>query len=128
MKSTLHILYISPRVPNFRPFVSTSSRTAVYKISHILGFPLDSHVKISKCHKIFIFWQLANSFINLHSTMTALFVIKFGSDRVKAGQSKRSSILKFLAPHGPVLTKISKCHKMFTLWQITKKVTAYIPS
>ena len=33
----------------------------------------------------------------------------------------RSSILKFPAPYGSVLTKISKCHKIFKFQQIAKK-------
>ncbi len=32
----------------------------------------------------------------------------------------RSSVLKFSAPYGPVLTKISKQHKSFKFWQIAK--------
>ncbi len=40
----------------------------------------------------------------------------------------RSSVLKFPDPYGSVLTKISKYHKIFNFWQITQKVSAYIPS
>ncbi len=49
--------------------------------------------------------------------MTALFIMKFGLDRMKTAGGV---VLKFPAPYGPVLTKISKCHKMFNFEQITK--------
>ena len=39
--------------------------------------------KISKCHKIFNFWQIAKSFITFYSPMTSLCIIKFGSDQMK---------------------------------------------
>ncbi len=35
-------------------------RSAVFKILHMLGFPIESHVKISTCHKLFKFWQMVN--------------------------------------------------------------------
>ncbi len=45
-----------PRVPNFdQPF---SRYCTCY------DFPIDSHDKISKCHKIFKFWQIANIYHN----------------------------------------------------------------
>ena len=50
----------------------------------LAGFPIDSHVKISKCHQIFNFWQIAKISMALHSLMTALFIIKFGSHQIKA--------------------------------------------
>ncbi len=51
--------------------------------------------------------------------MTALFIIKFDSDRIKTVRGV--AVLKVPAPYGPVLTKISKCHKIFKFWQIAKK-------
>ncbi len=54
------------------------------RYSTFYDFPIDCHVKISKCHKIFKFWQIAKTFIILHPLMTALFIIKFGSGRIKS--------------------------------------------
>ncbi len=34
-------------------------------------------------HKIFNFWQIAKAVIICYSPMTTLFMIKFGSDRMK---------------------------------------------
>ena len=48
-------------------------------------FFIDSHVKISKCHKIFNFGYIAKTSITLCPIMTALFIIRFGSDRMKTG-------------------------------------------
>ncbi len=42
--------------------------------------------------------------------MSAVFIIKFGPDQTK--NCRRSNILKFPAPYGSVLTKISKCHNL----------------
>ncbi len=49
--------------------------------------------------------------------MHALLIIKFGSDEIKT--------VKFPAPYGPVLTKKSKCHKIFNVWQIAKSFAAF---
>ena len=68
----------------------------------------------------FNFYQIANiSITTLHSPMTAVFIIKSGwpwSDE----NCTRSRVLKFPAPYGSVLTKMSKWHKIFKFWQITK--------
>ena len=93
-------------------------------IAH-LGFPIDFQVKISKCHKIFNFWQIAKTFITtFHYNCLTYYKVWLRSDQ----NCKRSNILKFRAPYSPVLTKISKCHKIFTFgrfWQ--KKVLAISP-
>ena len=62
LKSTLHISTVVPWVPNVRPFRST--------ISHFgdipnFRFPSDSHGKISKCHKMFLFFLAGRQ--NIHS-------------------------------------------------------------
>ena len=46
-------------------------------------FLIASHVKISKCHKIFILGQIPKTFITLHSLIPALFIIKFGSYQIQ---------------------------------------------
>ena len=60
---------------------------------------------------------------SLYSTMVANVLIKFGWHRMKT--LRGVVVLKFPAPYGPVLTKISKCHRFFNFWHITKKVIAY---
>ena len=80
-QNTLHLCTVAPRVPNFRFFLAL--RSAVFEIFHILGLPLTPTL-ISKCHNFFfIFWQIAKMSITLYSTMTTVFVIKFGPDRMK---------------------------------------------
>ncbi len=71
MKSTLHIQYMEPQVPNFLLFRSTFS---TYRI--ILGFPIDSHVKISKCHKLLKCGRLPGKVITC--TMIANALINLG--------------------------------------------------
>ncbi len=53
--------------------------------------------------------------------MTALFIIKFGSDQIK--NWRRVGVLKYQAQYGPALTTISKCHKIFDIYGIAKKAT-----
>ena len=76
-----HMCTIGPRVPNFHPFCSTI--IAFFKIFHILGFPIDSHVKMSKCHKICKTWPIAKKSDSLYSTMVANVLIKFGWHWIK---------------------------------------------
>ena len=67
-----------------------------------------------RCHNIFIFWQMAITYyplsLTLHSFMTDLFYHKDWPRLDK--NCRRSSVLKFPAPCGHVLTNISKCHKI----------------
>ncbi len=50
-------------------------------------FPIDSYIKISKCHIFFLIWgQITNISIisiTLYFPMTAVFIIKFGPDQIK---------------------------------------------
>ncbi len=55
-------------------------RSAVLETFLILGFPIDPHVKISKCHKIFKTWPIAKKSNSLYSTMLANVLIKFRFD------------------------------------------------
>ena len=48
-----------------------------------LRFPIDSYVKISKCHKFFNVWQIVKIPITLYSPTTAVFIVKFGPDQMK---------------------------------------------
>ncbi len=47
--------------------------------------------------------------------MTALLIINFASDRIKTVGGVRT-VLKWPTPYGPVLTRISKCHKNFKIF------------
>ena len=81
-------------------------------------FPIDSYLKILKCHKIFNTWPIGKKSNSLYSTMVTQCPHKvwLTSDE----NSRRRSVLKFPAPYGPVLTKISKSHRIFKFWQIAK--------
>ena len=50
--------------------------------------------------------------------MTAIFLIKFGPDGMKSVGGV--AFCNFQAPYGSVLTKNSKCHKVFKFWHIAK--------
>ncbi len=60
--------HLGPQVPNFHLFRSTIS---LFKILHIYDFPIDAHVKISKCDKIVKTYPIAKKSSNLFSTMVA---------------------------------------------------------
>ncbi len=73
---------VVPRVPNFRPFRSTISR--FQDVAHFRIFPLTPMVKFHKVPQFFFyFWQIAKTFITLHSLMAALFIVLCGSDWIK---------------------------------------------
>ena len=55
--------------------------------------------------------------------MTALLIIKFGSNRVKTG----SSVLKFPFSYSSVLTTISKWHKIFKFLADCQKSNGLYP-
>ncbi len=113
MKSTLHI-------PSFRPFRSTISR--FQDITHFRIFPIDSQVKISKCHKILSFLSDRQ---NVHKCVfpydCLIYHKVLWSDKI----CRRSSVLKFSAPYGHMLTKISMCHKSFKFLHIKKSISLY---
>ncbi len=49
-KYPLNVHCSIPQTPT-QIFVPVALRLAVFEIFHTLGFPIDSHVKISKCHQ-----------------------------------------------------------------------------
>ncbi len=63
--------YMCTVVSRFPNFVCFALQLGVFKIFHILGFLTDSHVKISKYHKIFKTWLIAKKSNSLYSTMVA---------------------------------------------------------
>ncbi len=77
--------------------------------------------------QMFNFWPITKTPITLYPFMTDCLIYRkiwLRSDK----NCRRSGVLKFPAPNGPVLTKISKCHKFFDFWQITKRsITFYSP-
>ncbi len=125
MKSTLRLYLQGRRGPNFHQFRSTICR---FQDMHILGFSHWLNVKISKCYKRFNFSQIAKTFVTLYSLMAALVIIKLGSDRITIVGGVAFWNLQPHMPYGPVLTKNSKCHKVFNFWQIAKSfITLYSP-
>ena len=62
-------------------FVRFALRSAVFEIFRNLGFQLTLMLKL----QFFIFGQITKIAITLYSPMTAVFIIKFGSDRMKTG-------------------------------------------
>ncbi len=84
-------------------FVSFALRSAVVEIFHVLGFPIDSNVKISTRHKFRKTCPIAKKSKSLHSPMVANVLIKFGWDPMKT--VGEVLFLKFSAPYGPVLGK-----------------------
>ena len=104
--------------PSPKLFVSFALRTAVFEIFHILGFPLTPMLNFKVQQVFLIFWQIAKIYITLYSPMTGVFLIKVWPRLDE--NCRRSSVLKFPAPYGSVLTKNAKCHKIFKFWQIAK--------
>ena len=78
-------------------FIRFALRSAVFKILHISWFPIDSHVKTTKRHKLFVTWWIAKKSNSLYSPMAANVLIKFGWHRMKTVGGVRS-VLKFPAP------------------------------
>ena len=89
---------------------------------HCRIFPLTLNVKISKCHKIFNFLADRQNIHNLIFPYDCHIYLKVWprSDN----NYRRSSLFKFPVPNGYMLTKISKCHKIFKSREVTKTVTA----
>ncbi len=138
VKTTLYTLKTYPWGPNFRPFCSTANRfrdtrspnvenaqsiypwvpnlvrfalqPAVSKISHILSFPIDSHVKRpkteqKKCQKAKI-WNFTILYTilvetlprSMHEFLEVNVLYTFRQD----------AIWSFFLPYGPMLTKTKK--------------------
>ena len=76
---------------------------------------MDSRVKISKCHRFFNFWQIAKKYV-IFLYCLIYRKVWFRSDK------NCSSVLNCSAPYGPVLTKCSKCHKMFPFGEYRQNI------
>ncbi len=74
---------VVPRVPNLYPFRYTISR--LQDIAHFRIFPLTHMLIFQSAIKFFNFGRLPIYTITFYSLMTTLFIIKFGSDRMKTG-------------------------------------------
>ena len=115
----MHCNTPSTKVSSVSPHDQPFSRYCTF-----YDFPSNSHVKILRCHKIFIF--LADHQISYN------FIFPYGcriDNKVwlRSDQNCRGSVLKFPAPYGPVLKNV-KCHKSFNFWQIAKTfITFYSP-
>ena len=65
-----YLPYTHYRAIESQIFVRFALQIAVFEIFHILGFPIDSHVKISRRHNIFFkTWPIAKKSDSLYSTM-----------------------------------------------------------
>ncbi len=64
-------------------FVGFALQSAVFEIFHILGFPIDSHFKISTCHKFCKTGSIAKKSNSLHSPMVSNIFLEFGWDPKK---------------------------------------------
>ena len=58
-------------------------QSAIFEIFNILGFPTDSNVQISKCHKFCKTWPITKKHNSLHFPMVSNVLIKFGWDPMK---------------------------------------------
>ena len=72
-------LHIASGVPNFHLSCSTISR--FQDVAHFKNFPIESHVKISKCPKFFKIWTITKKSNRLYSTMVANALIKLAEIR-----------------------------------------------
>ncbi len=115
-----YLSYIYALYARSQIFVRFALRLAIFEIFHILGFPIDSHVvKISKDHKT---WPIAKKSDSLYSTMVA------SSHNVWLTwdeKYRRRSVLKLSIPYGPVLGKISNCHRIFNFGRSLKSNSLY---
>ena len=119
----VHCRTRGPGVPSFHPFRSMINR--FWDIPHF-RFPIDSHVKISKCHKIFKTWLIAKKSTSAYSTMVANVLIKFGWHRMKTVGVAFWNFQPQMVLY--VLTKLPKCHIFFLFFgRSDQKVIAYIP-
>ena len=120
-------LHNRPRVQNFCPFWTTINRfrdIPHFRFSHWLSdVRRRPYVKISKCYKIFKPWPTAKKSDSLYFTMVVQ------CPHTWFGWHQMKTVGGIAAPYGPVLRKMSKCHKIFIFfWQIAKiSMTLYSP-
>ena len=85
-------------------------------------FPTEFYLKISKCYIFFKTWLVAKETVFHHGGQWA------HEDWLALGETRWwRSVFKFPVPYSPVLTKKSKCHKVFNFWQMTKSNSLYRP-
>ena len=113
---------VIPRVPNFHPLRSTINR--FQDIAHFRFFPSTPMLKFQSA-TLFLFLADRQNIYNFAFRHDCRIYHKVW---LKSAKNCRSSVLKFPAPYGPVLTNISKCHTIFNFWQIAKTFTTiYCP-
>ncbi len=109
------------------PYICSSLRTANTKFSSILlrkycyNFPIDSYVKFQSAKTLFLAARR-----KMYNFIFPYVCIIYHKLWLRSYKNCRSSVLKSQIPLGPVLTKLSKCHKICNFWQITK-TTLYSP-
>ena len=105
----------SPKFSSVLLYDQPFSRYCTYQ-----DFPTDSYVKLSKCcHKIFKFWQISSIYHNFLYPHENLIYdkVQHRSDE----NWRRSSVLKFLLPQGPMLTKMKKNRKNLKIESFEKR-------
>ena len=73
----VHCSSLSPKFSSIRSAISRFQDIAHFRI-----IPLTPMLKFQSATKFLIFWHIAKTVITLHSPITALFITKFGSDRI----------------------------------------------
>ncbi len=124
-KYTQYMCNVVPQVPNFCPFRSAIGHFQDFPID-FRGLPIDSHVKISNCHNIFKFWQIAKISITVYFPMTALLIIKFGSNQMK---TVGGVAFWNFQPHMVLCSqKFQSAIKFLNFCKLPNKATVWIPS
>ncbi len=124
----LHILVLSHWL---HPSYIFQSATKYVIFGTITSCIWSCHVstKISKCHKILNFSQISKIYITLFSPMTTLFIIKFGSDRMRTGGVAFWFFCFFFGPRVPCWRKRKKTRKNLKIgnfeWTKKKRVRKY---
>ncbi len=105
---------VVPRVSNFSPFRYAIDR---FELFHIQGFPLTPMLKFQSATKSLILADCQN----MHNLIYPYDCLIYHKVCLRLDKNcRRSGVLKFPASYGPVLTKMSKYHKIFNFRQIAK--------
>ncbi len=121
MKSTLHNTVHRTTSPKFSSVTLHNQPFSRY--CTFQDFPIDFHVKISKCHKFLI---LADH-QKIYKFMVPYDCLMYHKVWLRSDKNCRSTVLKFPAPYGPVLTKFFKVPYNLQFWEITKKPQPIFP-
>ena len=110
-------VHCSTPSPNFHPFLSTTRR--VQDTAHVRIFSLTPMLNVQSATFFFIFLAKRQSIYNFTFSYDC-HIYDTVSLWLDKNRSRSSSVLKFPAPYGHVLTNISTCHNIFNVWQIAR--------